>query len=82
MILPLLWTLLSSFKTTQEILGNPLSLPSKLQFSNYANAWTTAGIGRYFANTVVVVGSALVLVMILGPCARTCWPGSRSPATG
>ena len=65
-ILPLLWTLLSSFKTTQEILGNPLSLPGKLQFSNYASAWTTAGIGRYFANTVVVVGSALVLVMILG----------------
>jgi N-acetylglucosamine transport system permease protein len=65
-ILPLVWTLLSSFKTTQEILGNPLSLPGKLQFSNYANAWTTAGIGRYFANTVVVVGSALVLVMILG----------------
>src|SRR3954463_15765477 len=61
-ILPLVWTLLSSFKTTQEILGNPLSLPGKLQFSNYANAWTTAGIGRYFANTVVVVGSALVLV--------------------
>ena len=65
-ILPLVWTLLSSFKTTQEILGNPLSLPGKLQFGNYSNAWTTAGIGRYFANTVVVVGSALVLVMILG----------------
>ena len=65
-ILPLLWTLLSSFKTTQEILGNPLSLPGKLQFGNYSSAWTTAGIGRYFANTVVVVGSALVLVMILG----------------
>jgi N-acetylglucosamine transport system permease protein len=65
-ILPLLWTLLSSFKTTQEILGSPLGLPSKLRFGNYVNAWTTAGIGRYFANTVVVVGSALVLVMILG----------------
>lgn len=65
-ILPLLWTLLSSFKSTQEILGSPLGLPSKLRFENYANAWTTAGIGRYFLNTVIVVGSALVLVMILG----------------
>lgn len=65
-ILPLLWTLLSSFKSTQEILGSPLGLPSKLRFGNYANAWTTAGIGRYFFNTVFVVGSALVLVMILG----------------
>src|SRR5438445_7594321 len=65
-ILPLIWTLLSSFKSTQEVLGNPLSLPGKLRFSNYANAWTTAGIGRYFLNTVVVVGCALGLVMVLG----------------
>src|SRR3954471_12008763 len=65
-ILPLLWTLVSSFKSTQEVLGNPLTLPHKLRFENYANAWTTAGIGRYFANTVIVVGSALVIVMVLG----------------
>jgi N-acetylglucosamine transport system permease protein len=65
-ILPLVWTVLSSFKSTQEVLGNPLSLPGKLRFENYANAWTTAGIGRYFVNTVIVVGAALVLVMILG----------------
>ncbi|MFG1627242.1 carbohydrate ABC transporter permease [Kribbella sp. NPDC049227] len=81
-ILPLLWTLLSSFKSTQEILGNPLSLPSTLRFGNYASAWTTAGIGRYFANTVIVVGVALVLVMILGAMcayvlARFTFPGNR-----
>jgi N-acetylglucosamine transport system permease protein len=81
-IVPLLWTLLSSFKSTQEVLGNPLSLPGKLRFSNYANAWTTAGIGRYFVNTVIVVGTALVLVMILGAMcayvlARFSFPGNR-----
>ncbi|MGW6282925.1 carbohydrate ABC transporter permease [Kribbella sp. NPDC055071] len=81
-ILPLVWTVLSSFKSTQEVLGNPLSLPSKLRFSNYVNAWTTAGIGRYFLNTVIVVGCALVLVMILGAMcayvlARFSFPGNR-----
>src|SRR3954470_10962997 len=81
-IVPLLWTLLSSFKSTQEVLGNPLTLPQKLRFENYANAWTTAGIGRYFLNTVVVVGCALVLVMILGAMcayvlARFSFPGNR-----
>jgi N-acetylglucosamine transport system permease protein len=81
-ILPLLWTLLSSFKSTQEVLGNPLTLPHKLRFENYANAWTTAGIGRYFANTVIVVGCALVLVMVLGAMcayvlARFTFPGNR-----
>ncbi|GAB3934969.1 carbohydrate ABC transporter permease [Kribbella albertanoniae] len=81
-ILPLLWTVLSSFKSTQEVLGNPLALPGKLHFENYVNAWTTAGIGRYFVNTVVVVGTALVLVMVLGAMcayvlARFTFPGNR-----
>ncbi|TDD45667.1 carbohydrate ABC transporter permease [Kribbella antibiotica] len=81
-ILPLLWTVLSSFKSTQEVLGNPLSLPGKLHFENYVNAWTTAGIGRYFFNTVIVVGAALVLVMVLGAMcayvlARFTFPGNR-----
>jgi N-acetylglucosamine transport system permease protein len=65
-IVPLLWTLLSSFKTTSEIFASPFSLPKKWSFDNYVSAWTTAGIGRYFFNTVIVVGCALVIVMILG----------------
>ncbi len=65
-ILPLLWTVLSSFKTTKEILGSPFSLPARLVLENYSSAWDTAGIGRFFVNTVIVVGCALVLVMVLG----------------
>ena len=65
-IVPFLWVLLSSFKTTREILNSPFSLPAKWQFANYAHAWTDAGIGRFFFNTVVVVGASLFLVMLLG----------------
>ncbi len=65
-ILPLLWTVLSSFKTTKEILASPFSLPQRMVFENYVSAWDTAGIGRFFVNTVIVVGCALVLVMVLG----------------
>ncbi|MEO7234698.1 MAG: carbohydrate ABC transporter permease [Lapillicoccus sp.] len=65
-ILPLLWTVLSSFKTTKEILASPFSLPQRIVFENYVSAWDTAGIGRFFVNTVIVVGCALVLVMVLG----------------
>jgi N-acetylglucosamine transport system permease protein len=56
----------SSFKTTNEILGSPFTLPSSLNFANYSSAWDTAGIGTSFFNTVVVVGCSLVLVMVLG----------------
>jgi N-acetylglucosamine transport system permease protein len=65
-ILPMLWTLMTSFKTTSQIFASPFSLPDGLHLENYTGAWTTAGIGNYFVNTVIVVGSALVIVMILG----------------
>ena len=64
--LPLLWVTMSSFKTTQQIFGSPFSLPTTLNFDNYVSAWTTASIGSYFFNTVIVVGFALVIVMVLG----------------
>ncbi len=81
-VLPMLWVLVTSFKTTREIFASPFSLPTSLNLQNYVNAWTTAGIGRYFLNTVLVVGSALLVVMILGAMcayvlARFSFPGNR-----
>jgi N-acetylglucosamine transport system permease protein len=81
-IAPFLWTLMSSFKTSKEILSSPLSLPTTWHFDNYIRAWTTAGIGDYFVNTLLVVGSALVIVMLLGAMcayvlARFRFPGNR-----
>jgi ABC-type glycerol-3-phosphate transport system permease component len=63
---PLLWVLMSSFKTTSQIFQSPFSLPTGLNFDNYVSAWTSAGIGIYFLNTVIVVACALVIVMVLG----------------
>lgn len=66
-LVPLVWVLLTSLKSTKQYLsGSPLSLPDGLHFENYVNAWDKAGIGKWFVNTVVVVGSALVIVMALG----------------
>ncbi len=81
-IVPFLWVVLSSFKTTKEILASPFSLPAHWGFGNYAHAWTDAGIRQFFLNTVIVVGVALVLVMLLGAMcayvlARFTFPGAR-----
>jgi ABC-type glycerol-3-phosphate transport system permease component len=65
-VAPMLWVLMSSFKTTQQIFGSPFGLPTSFNFDNYVSAWTTASIGNYFVNTVIVVGGALVIVMLLG----------------
>jgi N-acetylglucosamine transport system permease protein len=81
-IVPFLWVLLSSFKTTKEILASPFSLPAHWGFHNYVSAWTDAGIRRFFLNTIIVVGAALALVMLLGAMcayvlARFVFPGAR-----
>ncbi len=81
-IVPFLWVVLSSFKTSKEILASPFGLPAHWSFDNYAHAWTDAGIHQFFLNTVIVVSVALVLVMILGSMcayvlARFQFPGAR-----
>ncbi|WP_199547639.1 carbohydrate ABC transporter permease [Streptomyces sp. N35] len=81
-IVPMLWVLMSSFKSTGDILSSPFSLPTEWKVENYANAWSDANIGSYFLNSVIVVVSALVLVMLLGAMcayilARFQFPGRR-----
>ncbi|GAB4094736.1 carbohydrate ABC transporter permease [Brachybacterium horti] len=81
-VIPLLWTVFSSFKSTRGILTSPFALPEQWNLDNFVRAWNQAGIGRYFFNTVLVVGSALVLVMALGAMcayvlARYEFPGRR-----
>jgi N-acetylglucosamine transport system permease protein len=79
-VLPFIWTVISSLKTTKQILSSPFTLPDRPHWENYVNAWKTAGIGQFFFNTVIVVGCALVLVMLLGAMlayvlARFAFPG-------
>ncbi len=81
-ILPMVWTLIGSFKTTPEIFRSPFGLPAEWNFDNYVNAWVNNNFGRMFLNTIIVVGVSLILVMILGAMcayvlARFSLPGSR-----
>jgi len=82
-VLPLLWTVMSSFKSSKEIFSSPFSLPSKWNFDNYVGAWTTAGIGSFLLNTVIVVFGALAVTMLFGAMcayvlARFQFPGNRA----
>ncbi|GAA1640643.1 carbohydrate ABC transporter permease [Actinoplanes couchii] len=67
--LPLVWAVLGSFKSDDEILTDPWSLPARLRWENWERAWTSAHIGRYFLNSAVVVTGALTLTMLLGAMA-------------
>ncbi|GHH81342.1 carbohydrate ABC transporter permease [Streptomyces capitiformicae] len=81
-VLPLLWAVMTSFKTDRDIFSSPWALPDSLHFENWSRAWTEANMSDYFLNTVIVVGCSLVGTMLLGSMAayvlaRFDFPGNR-----
>lgn len=67
---PILWAFISSFKTYAEINSSAVSLPSQINFDNYRAAFKFAPIGKYFMNSVIIVGSSvLVTVLFVAMCA-------------
>lgn len=69
---PLLWAVMSSLKTDAEIFNSPWALPATPRWDNWSRAWEQAAIGRYLFNTVIVVGGALFLTMLLGSLLAYC----------
>ncbi|MFG2193358.1 carbohydrate ABC transporter permease [Streptomyces sp. NPDC048639] len=81
-VMPLLWAVMTSFKTDREIFTSPWALPTSLEFGNWSRAWTQAHMSDYFLNTVLVVGGSLLGTMLLGSMAayvlaRFTFPGNR-----
>ncbi len=68
-IMPLLWMMMTAFKTDLEIFASPWQLPAVPQFSNFVRAWTTASIGKYFVNSIIVVLGSLTLTLLLSSMA-------------
>lgn len=67
----LYWLLVSSFKRPQEIFKEPFGLPQLLfeegkPFRNYATALQLSGFGQAFLNTVLVVVTACILLIVIG----------------
>lgn len=55
-ISPVLWTLLSSLKSNQQIFANAFGWPDPIQWSNYENAWQLDSLFSSFRNTFLVAG--------------------------
>lgn len=66
-IYPLLWMLISGFKTKSELFLNTWALPKEWLWENYKTAWDV-GVGRYFFNSVFVTSVSVVLSVIISAC--------------
>lgn len=57
-LIPILWSVLLSFKTNNEIVNSPLSLPETLLFDNYQRAVETIDFPQMYGNTLILVATA------------------------
>ncbi|SUY32643.1 ABC transporter permease [Clostridium perfringens] len=64
-IVPIIWTIMSSFKTTKEFYASPWALPKSFGFANYMTAFTEANMGAYFFNSILVTIIAMILSLCL-----------------
>ena len=67
-VFPLLWMVLLSFKTSSEIMSNPLAWPTALNMDNFKNALKTLDFPRLYANTFEVCIVSLALELIITFC--------------
>ncbi|MDH7601729.1 MAG: carbohydrate ABC transporter permease [Armatimonadota bacterium] len=68
-VYPMLWLMLASLKSSRDLFENPWGIPAQLQFVNFVNAWTKAGIGRYFINSVFVTAVSMFFILLIGSMA-------------
>lgn len=68
-IFPFVWMISTSFKTDMAILTDPFGWPDALRWENFERAWTTARIGRYAFNTIVVMAMSLTGTLLISALA-------------
>jgi N-acetylglucosamine transport system permease protein len=68
-IFPMLWSIMTAFKTDQEIFFSPWALPATPAFANFVRAWTTARIGEFFINTMLIIVPSLFFTLLLSAMA-------------
>ena len=62
---PLFWLIVASFKTNNEIFLSAFGFPAELQWVNFEKAWNAGHIGQYFLNSVIVVGTTLIVSLLI-----------------
>lgn len=67
---PMYWLITTSFKVPADATANPpIIIPTRFTLDNYINAFKTAGVGRAFANSIIVATAATFFTTLLGAMA-------------
>ncbi len=80
-IYPLFWLVMSSFKTTNEFLRNPMGWPIEPTLNNYPTAWVRAQFSTLFTNSVFFTIVSTLAVIFLSLMAGFGFAKIKSKAT-
>lgn len=69
MLAPIIIMLFSAFKTNMEIFRAPFAVPNFANLANIEKIWSETNFLAYLGNSVIVTGSAMVLILTLGTMA-------------
>lgn len=64
-IVPILWVILSSFKTNAQILGSPFTLPTSISFEPYVYLFEKYDFLRYAGNSFLVCITSTALSLLI-----------------
>lgn len=69
-VIPVLWMISTSLKTTEGTLSIPPRLiPERFSVESYTRIWTDYPMGRYFANSLIAVSLSTVITLIFSSLA-------------
>lgn len=68
-VYPVLWLIAGSFKDDFEFYNNIWGFASTLRWENYISAWTRAGLGQKYINSLLVTGGFLIVLLPVVSCA-------------
>ena len=68
-VIPLYYLVVSTFKSSQEIISSPLALPSGLNLTNYKRAFDSMDFFTNFTNSLIITVVSVVIIVIVGAMA-------------
>lgn len=81
-IFPVLFSLLTSFKTLEEFFANIWALPERLGIDNFVKAFSQGHIGEYFINSIIIAVCSLISIEIISTMAAYSLARLRIPFSG
>ena len=78
-IFPVVYMLLASVQSTQQIYAGVQLIPDGINWSNYSRAWGEATFGRYLANSVLYTTTVTAMVLLLGTAGAYAFARLRFP---